>query len=114
MHIVYLGITNRARQDGLSDVPNPHVGDVFRLLPGSAITVGQSELCEITISSPELSRLHTLVTYMPGEDTKLVLVDLSDSDGTWLEGGGETVQVLAPGSEFVLAGAFRFRCQPAV
>ena len=113
MHLVYLGITDRARLAGAADVGNPKTGDVFRLLPGSAITVGQSELCEVTIPSESLARLHTLVTFMPGKDAKLVLVDLSADEDSWLAHGGEAVQILEPGSEFALAGTFRFRCQPA-
>jgi pSer/pThr/pTyr-binding forkhead associated (FHA) protein len=111
MNIVYLGLTEEAAPGDAP--PTLRVGDSFRLLPGHAITLGRSQLCEVSLPSKRLSRAHALVTFMPGSDSRIVLVDLQSRGGTWVAGEAATVSLLAPGAEFTLAGVFRFRCQPA-
>ncbi len=109
--IVYLGLTEQAAARGVPEPRQLRVGDSFRLLPGAAITLGRSELCEITIDAEQLSRAHALVTFVPGHDAKLMLVDLMSQNGTWVEGRGAPMHELAAGAVFSLAKAYRFRIQ---
>jgi pSer/pThr/pTyr-binding forkhead associated (FHA) protein len=111
MNIVYLGLTTEAEA---SDEPlTLRVGDSFRLLPGHAIALGRSKLCEVSVPSKRVSRAHALVTFMPGSESRIVLVDLQSRTGTWVGEEQAIVQLLSPGAEFTLARVFRFRCQPA-
>ncbi len=113
MYIVYLGTVHEAAAAGVTDGASLRVGDAFRLLPGAAITFGRSELCEVTIQSDQLSRAHALITFLPGNGTELALVDLQSRNGTWVRDHEAPVHHVGPGAEFILARAFRFRCQPA-
>jgi pSer/pThr/pTyr-binding forkhead associated (FHA) protein len=113
MFIVYVGLSPEAVAQGIADPSTLRVGDSFRLLPGSAITLGRSELCEITVDDDALSRAHALVSFVPGPDTKLVLVDLKSQNGTWVGGRGAPVQHIEPGAVFSLAKTYLFRVQPA-
>jgi pSer/pThr/pTyr-binding forkhead associated (FHA) protein len=113
MHIVYLGITQYAVAVGIEEPINLHIGDAFRLLPGAVITMGRSQLCEITIPCQEVSRAHALVSFLPGSQARLALVDLGSREGTWVGEQSSPVQQLSAGAEFSIAKAFRFRCQPA-
>jgi hypothetical protein len=113
VHIVYLGLTSDADRDGLEQPATLRAGDSFRLLPGAAITFGSSTLCEVTIASPQLSRAHALISFVPGLSAQLVLVDLMSRNGTWVDGRGAPIQRVEIGGEFTLARAYRFRIQPA-
>lgn len=108
MYVVYLG---------QRDTPPPagaplQVGDAFRLLPGAALCVGKSSVCEITLDAADVEDAHALITFMPG-GVRLVLVDLGSGDGTSVAGRRAPVQLLEAGAEFMVAGRYRFRCQPA-
>lgn len=109
--IVYLGLTEQAQARGVPEPRSLRVGDSFRLLPGAAITLGRSELCEITVDTEQLSRAHALISFVPGPEPKLMLVDLLSRNGTWVEGNGAPAQSLDPGAVFSLAQAYRFRVQ---
>jgi hypothetical protein len=113
MHIVYLGITDDARQAGIREPEGLRVGDAFRLLPGAVITFGRDELCEVTVPSREVSSTHALVSFLPGSQARLLLADLGSDTGTWVGDRRAPVQQLAAGAEFTLGKTFRFRCQPA-
>ncbi len=113
MHIVYVGITVQADATGIAEPEDLKIGDAFRLLPGAVITFGRSGLCEVTISSEEVSRAHAMVSFLPGSQSRLALVDLDSRHGTWVGERTAPVQQLAAGAEFSIAKAFRFRCQPA-
>ena len=113
MHIVYVGITEYATTAGIAEPHDLKIGDAFRLLPGAVITFGRSGLCEVTISSEEVSRAHALVSFLPGSQSHIALVDLDSRKGTWVGERTAPVQQLSAGAEFSIAKAFRFRCQPA-
>lgn len=113
LYIVYLGLTEKAARRREPEPSSLQVGDVFRLLPGKAITIGRGKLCEVTVESDSVSTAHALLSFMPGAETRLALVDLASRTGTHVEGRRAPVHYLDPGAEFVVAGAYRFRCQPA-
>jgi pSer/pThr/pTyr-binding forkhead associated (FHA) protein len=113
MHVVYLGLTQDAQHQGITEAGELRVGDSFRLLPGAAITFGRGHLCEVTIPSEQLSRAHAMISFVPGDEVGLVLVDLRSRNGTWVKDRSASVHHLSSGAEFNLARAFRFRCQPA-
>ena len=113
VYVVYLGLTDLAVHQSVAEPEDLRVGDSFRLLPGAAITFGRGRLCEITIGSEALSRAHAMISFAPGDDVGLVLVDLRSRNGTWVEGPSAPVHHLLPGSDFALAQTFRFRCQAA-
>lgn len=106
MNIVYLG-ADRDEEHGIC------AGDTFRLLPGAAITIGASELCEVTIQSRELAPIQALVTHLPGRDPRVALVDISGGSGVSVDGRHAALHTIDAGTEFTLGGQFRFRCQPA-
>ncbi|MCA9624990.1 MAG: FHA domain-containing protein [Myxococcales bacterium] len=112
-YIVYLGLTPKAAERGLAELPEPRIGDSFRLLPGAAITFGKSRLCEVTLPTDDLSRAHAMISFVPGDAFQLLLVDLLSKNGTWVEGRSAPLHYLGPGGEFELARCYRFRCQPA-
>lgn len=113
MHVVYVGVTEYASAAGILEPRDLKIGDAFRLLPGAVITFGRSGLCEVTITSEEVSRAHAMVSFLPGSQSRLALVDLESRNGTWVGERSAPVQQLAAGAEFSIAKAFRFRCQPA-
>ena len=113
MYIVYVGLSDEAAKQGVDEPRGLRVGDSFRLLPGSAITFGRSRLCEVTIEDERLSRAHALLSFLPGDESKLMLVDLMSRTGTWVDGRSAPVQTIEPGAELVLAKSYRFRVQPA-
>jgi pSer/pThr/pTyr-binding forkhead associated (FHA) protein len=113
VYLVYLGLTENAAR---RDEPLPaslQVGDVFRLLPGKAITIGRSRLCEVTVDAVSVSSAHALLSFMPDPETRIALIDLDSRTGTKVEGRRAPVHYLEAGGEFVVADAYRFRCQPA-
>lgn len=112
VNIVYLGLSAYAEREGYGRGASLQVGDSFRLLPGAAIVLGSSELCEITIESQRLSPAHALLAFVPGADSTLMLVDLKSEHGTWVRGATDTVHFIEPGDAFELAEIYRFRCQP--
>lgn len=114
VYLVYLGLTDKAARRREPEPASLQVGDVFRLLPGKAITIGRSRLCEVTVEAASVSSAHALVSFMPGDDLRLALVDLDSRTGTKVDGRRAPVQYLEAGGEFVVADAYRFRCQPAV
>jgi len=113
IYLVYTGLTDRACRDGIAEPASVSLGDAFRLLPGAVIALGRSDLCEVTIDAQVLSRRHAMVTFEPGQQLRLVLVDLKTRTGTWVEGRRAPVQRVEPGQTFELARYFSFRCQPA-
>ena len=113
INIVYVGLTAQAERDGHGRGAHIQVGDTFRLLPGSAITLGRSKLCEITVESELLSDAHAIIVFVPGQGVSMMLVDLKTERGTWVAGTSSTVNLVAPGTEFELAQIYRFRIQPA-
>ncbi len=113
MHIVYVGLTPQAAELGIAEPTDLKLGDAFRLLPGAVITFGRSGLCEVTISSREVSRAHAMISFLPGSQSMLALVDLGSRRGTWVGERTAPVQQLSAGAEFTIARTFRFRCQPA-
>lgn len=58
------------------------------------ILIGRSELCDIHIDSPIVSRHHALISYLPGGPT---IVDLGSTNGTFVEGVEITQHELVPG-----------------
>lgn len=112
-YLVYTGLSERARRDGIEEPASVSLGDAFRLLPGAVIALGRSDLCEVTIDAKSLSRRHAMVSFEPGAEVRLVLVDLNTRTGCWVEGRRAPVQKVAPGQTFELARYFCFRCQPA-
>jgi pSer/pThr/pTyr-binding forkhead associated (FHA) protein len=113
MNIVYVGLTEYAVASGIGEPDDLNIGDAFRLLPGAVITFGRSGLCEVTISSDDVSRAHAMVSFLPGSQSRIALIDLDSRKGTWVGERTVPVQQLAAGAEFSIAKAFRFRCQPA-
>src|SRR5690606_16808865 len=75
LYIVYLGLTEKAARRREPEPSSLQVGDVFRLLPGKAITIGRGKLCEVTVESDSVSTAHALLSFMPGAETRLALVD---------------------------------------
>jgi hypothetical protein len=84
-------------------------GDLFHVQRGGSLSIGRGRECDICIASPQLSRVHALVAFVPVADRHLVLADLDSRNGTWVDGREATVTFLAPGRTFALARAFRFR-----
>jgi hypothetical protein len=113
VNIVYLGVSENAAREGYGRGATLKVGDSFHLLPGAAITLGSGRLCEVTIESELLSDAHTLVAFVAGDDTTMMLTDLDTERGTWVAGACAKVHFIEPGAEFELAQIYRFRCQPA-
>ena len=88
------------------------VGDSLRLLPGAAVCIGRSKRCEIVIDSPNVASAHALITFLPGPQFELALVDLGSKHGTAIGRRNAPVHTLQPGDEFNLAKRYCFRCQP--
>lgn len=88
------------------------VGDSLRILPGAAICIGRSQRCEIVLDAPEIAKAHALLTFLPGPQFELALVDLGSEHGTAVGRRTAPVHTLYPGDDFNLAKRFCFRCQP--
>lgn len=103
----FVGVDEEAARAGVSaGLLRP--GDVFHLVPGASLTIGRSGACDVSIASSQLSRVHTLVAFVPVADRHLVVADLDSRNGTWIDDRECAVCFLAPGQSFALARAFRF------
>jgi len=58
------------------------------------VLIGRSRLCDIRIDSPGVSRQHALIVYCP---TGITIVDLSSTNGTFVDGYPITAHELAAG-----------------
>jgi hypothetical protein len=103
----FVGVDEEAARLGISASPL-RPGDVFHIMPGTSLTIGRSGACDVSIASSQLSRVHTLVAFVPVADHHLVIADLDSRNGTWIDDRECAVCFLAPGKTFALARAFRF------
>ena len=110
--IIFVGEMSDERKSRPNASGGLKVGDSIRILPGSAICIGRSHLCEIVIDSTDIAKAHALVTFLPGPDFELALIDLGSQTGTAVGRRTAPVHTLQPGDDFNLAKRFRFRCQP--
>ncbi len=111
--LVFLGMAESALSGASLDAVPVKIGDSFHLLPGVALTIGRSELCDVCIRCPHVSQAHALLTFLPGPEFTLALVDMGSRQGTWRGKHRAALHVLAAGDELCLSASYRFRCQPA-
>lgn len=104
----YLGVDEEAARAGVTDGPLRR-DDMIYIPPGEAVFIGRGVECDVCIASPQLSRVHTLVSFPPVLDERLAVVDLDSRNGTWIEERERTVSKLEVGDTFALARAFWFR-----
>ena len=81
----------------------------FRLLPGSARTIGRAGAADFCVDVPLVSRLHCRVEV--GEDGSVEVVDLDSTNGTWIDGERITRAALRPGS-VLRVGRVEFSLEP--
>ncbi len=63
-------------------------GYTFRLLPGSARTIGRAPLADFVVDRPLVSRLHCRAVV--DDDGRIEVEDLASTNGTWVNGQRET------------------------
>ena len=67
-------------------------GYTFRLLTGSAKTIGRAPRADFVVDAPLVSRLHCRATV--AEDGRIEVEDLSSTNGTWVNGQRESLATL--------------------
>ncbi len=107
--ISYLGLTQGAREAGVSEGGPLSDGDLFHILPGGSLTLGRDPHCDVSVGSSQLSRVHTLLAYVAVAEGKLLVADLGSRNGTWIDEEQTQVRFLITGETFSLARAYRFR-----
>jgi pSer/pThr/pTyr-binding forkhead associated (FHA) protein len=68
---------------------------VFRILPGSARTLGRATGADFIVEAALVSRVHCRLTALPNGD--LEVKDLDSTNGTFLNGARVTQARVAPG-----------------
>ncbi len=111
--IVFLGMSESPLDGAALECCSMKIGDSFHLLPGVALTIGRSELCDVCIRCPHASQAHAMLSFLPGPDFRLALVDMGSRHGTWRGKHRAALHLLDAGDEFSLSNSYRFRCQPA-
>jgi pSer/pThr/pTyr-binding forkhead associated (FHA) protein len=67
---------------------------------GAPVVIGRHPLCDIRLSSMQVSRYHCCLTEVGGE---LVVRDLASSNGSWINGRRVTAGRLKPGDTLAIA-----------
>jgi pSer/pThr/pTyr-binding forkhead associated (FHA) protein len=75
-------------------------GQVFRLLPGNARTVGRATGADFIVDAALVSRVHCRVTALPSGE--LEVTDLESTNGTFVNGKRVEQARLAPGDRIQL------------
>ncbi len=90
------------------------IGTAFPLREGVACFIGRSRASTVMLGSPHVGRMHALLATIPGDESRVAVMDLQSHNGTHVKGRRVGGDVMSPGDELAIAG-YRFvvECLPS-